>query len=117
MRKVISNDLMHFSKCVVEGSVNLPKEKFRDFMSHVSIINNLRGMEGFFFENYSENAGRLFFTDHNAMKIDACISYVGTIEDEITKNYLSFCLLEAVSRVSNTMGVYAAFKKEFKNQR
>lgn len=111
---VVSNDLMYFSKYMVEGSVNLPKSKIRDSMTHINIINNLTGVEGFFFKNYSESAGRLFFTDHNAKKIDASMMYIEEIADEAIKNYLLFCLLEAVSKVSNTMGVYAAFKKEFK---
>lgn len=111
---VVSNDLMQFSKCVVEGSVNLPRDKFRECLNHVNMMNNLTGIEGFFFKNFSENAGRLFFTNHNAKKIDACLSYVETIDAETSKNYLLYCLLEGISRVSNTMGVYAAFKKEFK---
>lgn len=115
--KVISNDLLKFSQCVVIGSTSLPKNKIKIVDKHIEIMNNLSGKSGFFYKNYSANSGRLYFSNNNAKKIDACRSYIEEIkEEEIIKTYLLYCLLEAMNRVSNTVGVQAAFLKHLKQR-
>jgi adenine-specific DNA-methyltransferase len=42
--------------------------------------------------------------------------YVENVEDNIIKSFLLYCLLEAMSRVSNTAGVQAAFLKKLKQR-
>lgn len=112
--KVISNDLMQFSSHIIRGMSCIDKEKFKQAKKHIKQINDLPGHAGFFYENYSASAGRMYFTDYNAQKIDACRGYINSLDDECLKNYLLYCGLEALSRVQNTTGVQAAFLKKFK---
>lgn len=111
---VISNDLLSFSSVMVNGMINVSKDDFNCALSLIDNINDLDGIEGYFSKNFSESAGRLFFSDKNAQKIDAIRDFIDGIDNMDIKNYLLYCALESISDVSNTMGVYAAFKKEFK---
>ena len=114
--KVISNDIMKFSSYIVKGNIKLEEKDERETNIHIENINNLKGIEGFFFNNYSENANRLYFTNENAKKIDECRNYIEKIKNEKIKNYLMYCAIEALSKVSNTTGVQAAFLKNFKER-
>ncbi|OLY72264.1 DNA methyltransferase [Pseudomonas sp. ATCC PTA-122608] len=74
--------------------------------------------EGFIFENYSEAGGRKYFTNDNALMIDAGIELIYGMyaRKELTDNQFYYCLcsvLEAADRVSNTTGFYSAYLKEF----
>lgn len=75
--------------------------------------------EGFIFNNYSPgNSDRMYFTAENAGRIDF---FRQKIEEWKTKDllsedeycYLLACLIESVSDVSNTAGVYGAFLKKW----
>lgn len=111
---VISNDLLSFSNVVVDGMVNVSKKDYEISLSFMDDINNIDGIDGYFFKNLSESAGRLFFTNENAKKIDAIRCFIDKIENKSIQNYLLYCAIESISDISNTMGVYEAFKKEFK---
>ena len=111
---VWANDLFSFSSIMVEGSVKV-KLPLKKASYYISELNKVTPIEGFFYKNYSEHAGRLYFSDANAGKIDACRSYVEQLQvAPPIKSYLLRCLLEAVSAVSNTTGVQAAFLKQLK---
>jgi len=56
-----------------------------------------------------------YFTIENASRIDASRDYIEQVEDPVLRDYLLYCLLEAVSRVSNTAGVHGAYLKQFKS--
>jgi adenine-specific DNA-methyltransferase len=115
--KIISNDIMEFPSHIVRGSISLPKSKLGKAIILIDQMNKLSGIEGFFFHNYSEHAGRLFFTDSNAQKIDACRQFIeNNVSDIYIKSYLLYCLLEAFSAVSNCTGIHAAFLKKYKNR-
>lgn len=86
-------------------------------INYLNENNNQR--EDFFYQNYSPSASeRMYFTSDNAARIDY---FRWQIEewhkkDKITDNeyiYLLGCLLESVSSVSNTAGVYGAFLKHW----
>lgn len=113
--KVISNDIMEFPSHIVQGSVGLPKSLSKNAHSSIEELNNTIPLKGFFYNNYSENAGRLYFSDNNASKIDSCRNYISNAHTEM-KSYLLYCLLDAMSRVSNTTGVQAAFLKSLKER-
>lgn len=73
----------------------------------------------FFYKNYSPaETDRMYFTANNAGRIDFYRNKIqvwydnGTISDS-QYQYLLGCLLEAVSKVSNTAGVYGAFLKNW----
>jgi len=116
--KIISNDIMEFPSHIVRGSVCLPVSKKEESVKLINKINSLKGEEGFFYNNYSEKSGRLYFSNDNAAKIDAGRIF---IEEELSqdlylKSYTLYCMLEAISSVSNTTGVQAAFLKKLKTR-
>lgn len=76
-------------------------------------------LEGFFFRTYSPGgSSRMYLTEQNAGRVDF---YRQTIENwndsqlltEEEYRYLLACLIESVSFVSNTAGVYGAFLKKW----
>ncbi len=79
-------------------------------------------LEGFVYKNYSPGGSkRMYFTSYNAARIDFFrkviedwyqTGYINTDE----YSYLLACLLESVSSVSNTAGVYGAFLKHWDNR-
>ena len=84
--------------------------------------NSERSINGYFWQSYSPGkSNRMYFTEENAKRIDY---FRKTIEDWfsndlLTENeykYLLFCLIESVSSVSNTAGVYGAFLKKWDNR-
>jgi adenine-specific DNA-methyltransferase len=83
--------------------------------------NNIEGINGFVFEEYSENgrAGRLYFSETNGKKIDAIRRQIeiwkttGTI-NENQYYFLLASLLESADKVANTASVYGAFLKKIK---
>lgn len=81
--------------------------------------NNNNSTHGFFYENYSLGGSeRMYFSESNAGRIDY---FRSQIEDWKEKGllaekeyvYLLACLMESVSDVSNTAGVYGAFLKHW----
>ena len=75
--------------------------------------------EGFIYQNYSPGASeRMYFSKENAGRIDFFREIIEKWyeSDTITNNefaYLLACLLESVSSISNTAGVYGAFLKHW----
>jgi len=76
-------------------------------------------VQGYFYKNYSPGgSNRMYFSEHNAARIDY---FRDTIEEwyrdskinEEEYRYLLACLIETVSFVSNTAGVYGAFLKKW----
>jgi adenine-specific DNA methylase len=75
--------------------------------------------EGFFFKNYSPGGSqRMYFTAENAGKIDYFRSKIEEWKNaeflaQNEYNYLLASLIDSVSDVSNTAGVYGAFLKKW----
>ena len=76
-------------------------------------------VEGFFYKTYSPGGStRMYLSEHNAGRVDY---FRQTIEKWYCNNrlteeeyrYLLACLIESVSFVSNTAGVYGAFLKKW----
>ena len=76
-------------------------------------------VQGFIYKNYSPaESSRMYFTPENAARIDFFRSKIEEWKNSslITNdeyNYLLSCLIESVSDVSNTAGVYGAFLKKW----
>ncbi|MEG2335792.1 DNA adenine methylase, partial [Chryseobacterium sp.] len=76
-------------------------------------------IEGFFYKNYAPTfSERMYFTADNAARIDYFRWQIETWKEdslltEYEYVYLLACLLETVSAVSNTAGVYGAFLKHW----
>lgn len=67
-------------------------------------------------ERYSQSAGRLYFTDANAILIDGAREAINKFREDglISKfehDYLIGCLIAASSKVANTTGTFGAFLK------
>lgn len=114
--RVISNDILSFSQHIAIGATSISLSNYREAEEYIKEMNNLKPVEGFFFNNYSEKVNRPYFTSSNAGKIDACRLYANKIKNEFVKSYILYCMLKALSRVSNTTGVQAAFLKSFKDR-
>jgi len=113
--KVISNDLFKFSSAIVSGYSSIKNSNLSIVKKHINNINKLKGIEGFFFNNYSEIGNRLYFSIKNTKLIDAARLYIEEkVDNKKIKNYLLYCSLEAMSRVLNTTGVQAAYLKKIK---
>lgn len=136
--RVVSNDLMQYSyifgKAYLENNTvpqftNLrlgfsgspaslfpaETEKLEQVLGYLNI---LPAEQGFVYEHYSDGgaAGRMFFSQANAGKIDAIRTQIQRWRDadEITgaEYYILLAtLLEAVPSISNTSGTYAAYLK------
>lgn len=118
---IVANDMLKWCVIYTRGRVcakncnfeNLGFDPFDYFNSNDNFI------KGFFYNNYSPgNSERMYFTRENAGRIDYFRTSIeewkesGLItEDEYA--YLLASLIESVSAVSNTAGVYGAFLKHW----
>ena len=127
--KVISNDLFAFSSTIIKGFSNfnticdIDKNIFEEINqidieinNHIQHINSINGEKGFFFYNYSKSSGRCFFTDANAMRIDATRQHIDTITNKKIKEYILYISLEGLSAVINTTGIQSAFLKKIQDK-
>jgi adenine-specific DNA-methyltransferase len=81
--------------------------------------NSAESVEGFFYRNYSPGGStRMYFSPENASRIDYFREqiekwFTDSLISEDEYAFLLSCLLESVSDVSNTAGVYGAFLKKW----
>lgn len=115
-KKVIANDLMKFPSVIALGSISITEKEMEKAKEEILKINKIKGKKGFFYNNYSEQSGKIYFSDENAKLIDAYREYIESVKNTNIKNYLLYCLLESMSSVSNTTGVQAAFLKKLKDR-
>jgi adenine-specific DNA-methyltransferase len=119
VKQVIANDVEFYSYVLnrnyVGNSAALNSKK------QLKFLNNLEGIKGFIFENYSENGvgNRLYFSAENGQKIDAIRMQIEAwkVSKEITENeyfFLLASLIESADKVANTASVYGAFLKKIK---
>ncbi|MEO5953512.1 MAG: DNA adenine methylase [Chloroflexia bacterium] len=133
--RVIAGDLMTYSYAfqhayiglneaplfagVVEAGVLDPNIRLSMPLQRViAHLNNLRGVEGYCYWNFSPDGpeGRRYFTAANALRIDAIRAAIREWLDmgwltESERYLLAAALIEAVSRVANVAGTYAAYLK------
>ena len=127
---IIANDIQYFSYVLLKGLIENDDElRFEKLeKKHIDpfiCLNGLNEKKGFIYKNYSyggtqkKEYKRLYFTDDNAKKIDACRIKIEKWKRKklITEGeyyYLLSCLLEAADKVANTASVYEAFLKDVK---
>ncbi|HRE41684.1 MAG TPA: DNA adenine methylase [Ignavibacteria bacterium] len=119
VKQVISNDIEYYSYVLNRNYI----ENHTPIEYHhlIGELNDLHGVKGFVFEEYSENghSQRQYFSEINGKKIDAVrkkIEYWKT-EERICGNqyyFLLASLLESADKVANTASVYGAFLKKLK---
>jgi adenine-specific DNA-methyltransferase len=92
-----------------------------DYHSIIEELNELQGVEGFVFSEYSENGAskRLYFSENNGKKIDALRQKIEYWKNsrQINLNvyyFLLASLLESADKVANTASVYGAYLKHIK---
>lgn len=124
---LIANDIQYYSyvitKHIVENNGNLNKERCAQLISE---LNNLEGVEGFIYNNYSfegtegQEFRRMYFTEYNAKKCDAIRIAIENMRNDrqITENeyfFLLASLINSIDKYANTASVYGAYLKNFKN--
>lgn len=119
--RLIINDSMHWSVEYAKGRIIGKKCTFQNLgFDPFKYFSDTQDIEkGFFYNNYSPGGSeRMYFTPENAGRIDYIRSTIGKwkesgliSDDEFA--YLLYCLIEGVSGVSNTAGVYGAFLKHW----
>jgi adenine-specific DNA-methyltransferase len=110
---VVANDLFHFSGTIARGRAGITPDAVARAQARMPALNALPGRDGHFANAFTERAGRLYFSLENARRIDAMRAAIHDAPAD-ERDYLLACLLEAVSRVSNTAGVQAAHLKALK---
>lgn len=119
--KIIINDNLTWAVTYTKGRVCAPTCTFKKlgFDPFVYLNGNENCEQGFIYNNYAPTRSqRMYFTPENAGRIDYFRHQIEEWknEDKITDeeySYLLACLIESVSDVSNTAGVYGAFLKKW----
>ena len=119
VKQVIANDVEYYSYVLNRHYIGNYQEIAEQ--NFLAILNNLEGVEGFVFQNYSENGqeNRLYFSSENGRKIDAIRQKIESwkTSEKINENeyfYLLTVLIEAADKVANTAAVYGAYLKRLK---
>ncbi|MDR6299828.1 DNA adenine methylase [Mesonia maritima] len=120
VKQVIANDVEYYSYILLKNYIGNHQE-ISSAANYIQQLNELNGKKGFIAEEYGENgkANRLFFSEENAQKIDACRQQIERwkSEHEISANtyyFLLASLLESADKIANTASVYGAFLKKIK---
>lgn len=119
--KIKTNDLLNWCSVYSKGRLVGQKCTFETLgFDPVDFFNsNENKIEGFFYKNYAPTfSERMYFTADNAARIDYFRWQIekwkeDSLLTEYEYVYLLACLLETVSTVSNTAGVYGAFLKHW----
>ena len=114
-RKVVANDAEMYSFIV--NSAMLDSDYSSKLQEIIETSNKLPGISGLVTKHFAKD--RMFFTESNAMKIDAIRTRIEDLlkDSEIDAReyyYLLACLLVAADRVANTASVYGAYLKQYK---
>lgn len=119
VKQVITNDIEYYSFVLNRNYVG--NHSKYDYSNFLNTLNELEGVEGFVFQNYSEDgkAGRLYFSSENGKKIDAIRQEIEhwKTEEKINNDlyyYLLASLIESADKVANTASVYGAYLKSLK---
>lgn len=118
---LIVNDIMNWSVLFTKGRLHSADCVFEylDYNPFDFLNGNARKRHGFIYRNYSPGgSNRMYFTPENAARIDYFRWQIEhwRINEEITEEEYAFLmasLIESVSSVSNTAGVYGAFLKKW----
>ena len=119
VKQVIANDVEYYSYILNRNYIG--NHKSLNCTRQFKILNSLKGIEGFIFQNYCEKGseGRLYFSSENGKKIDAIRQQIEAWKTscEITEDeyyFLLASLIESADKVANTASVYGAYLKKLK---
>ena len=119
--KVVVNDMLNWCVTYAKGRICSSECTFEKLgFDPIEFFNSSNEiLEGFFYKNYSPGGSdRMYFSKENAGKIDFFRSKIEEwLGDELISNeeyaHLLASLIESISTVSNTAGVYGAFLKHW----
>ena len=119
--KIVINDNLNWATTYAKGKLianNCTFEKLG--VNPFSYLNNNTEIrKGFIYKNYTPaNSNRMYFSEYNGGRIDYFRSQIEhwKVNKKISQDeylYLLSSLVESVSKVSNTAGVYGAFLKKW----
>lgn len=110
--EIIANDLEDYSYVLCQNYVG--NNEVFDYQKLIEHLDNLPGVKGRFYENFSPAAGRSFFTEYNAQKIDAIRMEIENLNLPKDQYYFALAsLIETADSYANTTGVYGAYLKSF----
>jgi adenine-specific DNA-methyltransferase len=119
VKQIIANDLEYYSYILNRNYIGNTSSLETDW--YLNELNNLKGVEGFVFQNYAEGgtSERLYFSAKNGKQIDAIRQHIEAwkTEREILEDiyyFLLASLLESADKVANTASVYGAYLKKIK---
>ena len=118
---LVVNDIMNWSVLFAKGRIYSSECSFEylDFNPFAYLNGNNRKRHGFIYKNYSPGGSqRMYFTAANAERIDYFRWQIEhwLINEQVSEEEYAFLmasLVESVSSVSNTAGVYGAFLKKW----
>lgn len=118
---IIINDLLNWCVVYTKGIISAIDCKFDKLgLDPFEFFNtSAKTLQGFIYNNYAPtNSERMYFTPENAGRIDYFRQQIEEwnnqqLLSEEEYAYLLACLIESVSSVSNTAGVYGAFLKKW----
>ena len=120
VNKIIANDKEYYSFVLAKNYIGNNKILKRKNQL-IDLLNNLKPVKSKIFINYAPSGGneRQYFSDYNAMKIDAIRLKIEEWKNNqfINDNeyfFLLASLLESADKVANTASVYGAFLKHIK---
>lgn len=120
VNKIIANDKEYYSFILAKNYIGNNKILKRKNQL-IDLLNNLKPIKSKIFINYAPGGGneRQYFSDYNAMKIDAIRLKIEEWKNNqfINDNeyfFLLASLLESADKVANTASVYGAFLKHIK---
>ena len=116
--RVVINDILKCCTTYTKGRLCNPSRITKKLgINPFEILNNPKGKrKGFFATTYSPYCDRMYFSKENAERIEFCRHEIEKWKKKLSENeysYLLACLLDSVSDVSNTAGVYGAFLKKW----
>ncbi|MBU2870965.1 DNA adenine methylase [Colwellia sp. E2M01] len=115
------NDMIYWNTIYAQGRIQSALCNFDNlgFDPFLHLNSSEVMIKGFFYNNYSPgNSDRMYFSEYNAGRIDYFRQAIEDWKDDklIDDNeyaYLLSSLIESISYVSNTAGVYGAFLKHW----
>lgn len=126
--EIISNDLMYFSYCLAQATIEQDSVPTFDNLVDFGMIDPIDYLNEsvyreelpqsyrFFQSNYSPLGGRMYITEDNALRIDYARYMIekwfdrGLISHDESL-YLIACLIEGIPYISNIAGTYGAYHK------
>lgn len=118
---VVINDNLKWATIYTAGRLYAPACHFErlGFDPFDYLNQSCNKIQGFIYKTYAPTeSDRMYFTPENAARIDFFRNqieewYISKLLTESEYMFLLACLIESVSKVSNTAGVYGAFLKKW----